>query len=366
MARPILRLATRVNRRTRWTAWAIACACMVLVGSLSLVDGLSSGVDSVASRFTSGPVIYLRGNDLLASAIDENALGVIPTDYVVVRAHVGTLVVGNVSRLVVVASLTSYRGGNASTPFPAGSRDAAVDTGLAAEFASSGVPVLPASVNVSLFGRPLEQVTVAPPPASRPDVFPDTWAWVRPELFIAMSPDQGGPAQAVITPSPLDPALAASLGLTPLATVGAVGFTVASIAEARAALLGLGALMAIIIGLLAYAAVGLEVHLRREEIRVLRSLGATPSRVAAVYEGQALTLALVGATLGSALGILLAHGIVSFAPLFGLPNLVLLPVPWVPVGVAYALALAACALGGLVPTTRAARLARSVPEARPS
>lgn len=366
MARPILRLATRVNRRTRWTAWAIACACMVLVGSLSLVDGLSAGVNSVTSRFPSGPTLYLRGTDLLASAVDENTLVAIPTDYTVLRAHVGTIALGNVTRPVVVASLTVYHAGNATTPFPADSQNVSIDAGLAAELAAAGLSSLPSAANVTLFGRPAETLSVAPPPSARPDLFPDTWAWVRPELLIAMSPSEGGSAQALITPSPLDARLASSLGLTPLPTVGAVGFTVTSIAQVRSGLLGLGAILAAVIGLLAYAAVGLEVYHRREEIGVLRSLGASPSAVAGVYEGQALVLALVGATLGSALGIVLAHGIVSFAPLLGLPNLVLLPVPWVPVGLGYAIALAACAIGGLVPARRAARLLRHAWEARPS
>src|SRR5438477_87512 len=54
MPRPVLRLATRLTRRTRTTAWAIAFACMVLVGTLSLADGFANGVGSVADRIGSG------------------------------------------------------------------------------------------------------------------------------------------------------------------------------------------------------------------------------------------------------------------------------------------------------------------------
>ena len=69
MSRPILRLATRLTRRTRTTAWAIAFACMVLVGTLSLADGFAAGVGSVADRIGSGPSVYIRGPELLASEI---------------------------------------------------------------------------------------------------------------------------------------------------------------------------------------------------------------------------------------------------------------------------------------------------------
>ncbi len=366
MTRPVLRLATRINRRTRWTAWGIALACMVLVGSLALADGLAAGVDSVTARFSSGPTLYLRGSDLLSSAIDENALTVLPTDYTLFRVHPATLQINGVEEGVIVASMTEYHGGNATTPFPAGSQDLAVDTGLAAQIENaSGVP-LAADANLTVLGVGPDSFAVAPPPSSRPSLFPNTWVWVRPELLIAMSPTAGGPAQAVLTPSPLDPALAAALGLTPLQAVGAVGFTQASINEARTVVLGLAALVAVVIGLLVFNAMGIEVLQRSEEIRTLRSLGASPGTVLRVYEGQALLVAALGATLGSALGIVLVHGLVSFAPLFGLPNLVVLQAPVVPVLDAVALALAASGLAGLVPAFRASSLIRRSPEARPS
>lgn len=366
MTRPVLRLATRMSRRTRWTAGAIALACMVLVGSLSLVAGLGAGVGSVTARFSSGTTVYLHGTDLLASAIDENAVAAAVADFQVLRVHMGALSVNGLEMTVTVASLSDYKRGNVSVPFPSGSRDVALDSGLRTLIESQSGSPPGTNASLSLFGLPLQNVTVAAAPTSRPGFLPDTWAWVRPELLIAMSPSQGGPVEAVITPSPMDPTRAASLGLTPLQTVGAIGFTQASIAEAQSILLVLGVVLAVVIALLAYTSVGLEVRLRRDEIHTLRSLGAPPGTVAAVYEAKALVLALVGATLGSALGVVLAHAIVSFAPLFGFPNLILLPVPVVPVAVAYALAFGAAAIGGIVPARHAVRSLRGLREARPS
>ena len=365
MGRPVLRLATRINRRTRWTAWAIAFACMVLVGSLSLVDGLSAGVDSVTARFSTGPTVYLRGDDLLASSIDSNSLVALPADYAVLRIHPGTLSFNGTSRPVLVASLTQVHAGNASDPFPNAVQDIAIDAGLRTQILSTSGR-LGTTVNVTLFGLPPQELAVAAAPAARPAFLPDTWAWVRSEFLLALDPAQGGPVQAVVTPAPLDPTLAARLGLSPLQTVGAIGFTQASISEARSVLLSLAPVLAVVIGLLVFSAMGLEVAQRREEIRTLRSLGAAPATVVAVYEGQALLLAALGATLGSALGIVVAHAVVSFAPLAGLPNLVLLGPPLVPVALAYGLALAAACLAGLGPALRAMRLARGTPEVRPS
>ncbi len=363
MPKPILRLATRLNRRTRWTAWAIAIACMVLVGSLSLVDGLSAGVDSVTGRFEAGPTVYVHGRDLLSSIIDPNVIASLSTDFQTLRIHAGSLAMDNVSLPVVVAALEDHHDGHASVPFPTGAAEAvAIDMGLKMQIeAASGKP-LGANVSLTLFGSNFPGLPVAAPPASRPNLFPDTWAWVRPELLGAMSPREGGPIQAILTPATLDAAIASSLGLTPMSTVGAVGFAQGSVAEARTALDALGLLIAVVIGLLVYSAMGLEVHQRREEIRTLRALGASPSTVASVYEGQALVLAVLGATLGSALGVVAAHAIVSFAPLVGVPNLILLSPPLGGVALAYAVALGAAGLAGLVPSRRAVRLVRNVRE----
>ena len=85
------------------------------------------------------------------------------------------------------------------------------------------------------------------------------------------------------------------------------GFVLRGDAEAEAALAPLVLVIAAVIGLLVFHALSLEIHQRREEIRTLRSVGASPGLVAAVYEGQALTLAAVGATVGAGLGIVLSR-----------------------------------------------------------
>src|SRR5437879_8802395 len=96
----------------------------------------------------------------------------------------------------------------------------------------------------------------------------------------------------------------------------------------------------------------LEVHTRTREIATLRSLGASPVTVAGVYEAQAVVLALAGAILGSALGIVAAPAVVSFAPLAGLPHLVVLSPPAVAVGLAVLFSRVGGAFSGLVSFSR--------------
>lgn len=354
MARPILRLATRLTRRTRATAWAIAFACMVLVGALSLADGLVNGVGSVADRIGSGPSVYVHGRELLASEIEADRLAAIPVDFVALRVREGELEINNLTVPIMVVALVDYRSGVVTNPYPTGARDVSLDTGLQDRIERrSGAAVEPTGT-LTLFGLRLTNLPIVPPPPTRLPLFADDWAYVRADLLAGMDPVRGGSVQAIIASAPLDPAVTQSLGLTRLETIGAIGFVRASVTEVQSALRTLGLLIAVVIGLLVYAAMSLEVHARSREIATLRSLGAAPRAVAIVYEAQAIVLALAGAILGSALGIVISHAIVSFASLAGLPNLVILTPPLSAVGLALVLAMAASVVGGLVPSRRAA------------
>src|SRR6266581_7074243 len=184
-----------------------------------------------------------------------------------------------------------------------------------------------ATGNLTAFGLPLTGLPIVAAPPSRPALFADDWAYVHPDLLFSMNRTQGGPIQALVMEAPLDSALVSSLGLTRLETLGAIGFVRGSIAEVQRSLVALALVIAVVIGLLVYAAMSLEVHQRAGEIATLRRLGAAPATVAGIYEAQAILLAASGAVLGSTLGIVAAHAVVSFAPLLGLPNLVILDAP---------------------------------------
>ncbi|HEX9341781.1 MAG TPA: FtsX-like permease family protein [Thermoplasmata archaeon] len=354
MARPILRLATRFTRRTRATAWAIGFACMVLVGALSLVDGLASGIGSVADRIGSGPAVYIRGSELLASAIDADEVATIPGDFLALRVHPAELEINGTTLSMTVVALESYRNGTATTAYPTGANDVSLDAGLRTRITElSSAPPGPTG-SLTVFGRRLADLPIVAPPPSVPVIFADDWAYVRPALLAATDPVRGGPIQAILSEVPLDPSSIASHGLTRLETFGAIGFVRGSISEVQRSLAVLALVIAVVIGLLVYAAMSLEVHQRAAEIATLRSLGASPATVASVYEAQAILLAVAGAVLGSALGVVAAHAVVSFAPLLGLPNLVLLDAPINAVLLAFGISIPAAAVAGLVPSRRAA------------
>ena len=363
MARPILRLVTRLTRRTRATAWAIAFGCMVLVGALSLADGFANGIDSVANRIGSGPALYIRGTELLTSEIDSTDLANLSGAFLTLRAHPALLEMNGLALQTFVVAIESYRNGTVTTLYPVGSRDVSLDTGLRARVLALSGSAPDTTANLTVFGRRLPSLPIVAPIPSRPALLADDWTFVRPELLYSIDPNQGGPVQAIVVERPLDAGLANRMGLTRLETLGAIGFVRGSVAEVQAALQVLSLVIAIVIGLLVYAAMSLEVHQRSGEIATLRSLGAAPTTVASVYEAQAIVLALVGAVLGSALGIVLAHAVVSFAPLLGFPNLVILGPPTNAVLLAVTVATIPAAIAGIVPSRRAAVRVRTPREA---
>src|SRR3989449_8740352 len=287
MARPILRLATRFTRRTRATAWAIAFACMVLVGAISLADGLANGVGSVANRIGSGPAVYIRGDELLASAIDSAALSNVPGDFVAMRTHAASLEINRLALPVFVVALESYHGGIGTIAFPAGPRNVSLDVGLRHQIeAESGMPVA-TSGNVSLFGLHLTDLPIVAPPPTRSALFPDNWAYVRADLLIAMNATQGGPVQAILAEAPLHPEVVASLRLTRLETLGVIGFVRGSIAEVQSSLRQLALVIAAVIGLFGYRAVSPAVPLRAPAIAAPRGFRAAPPPRARVCRARA-------------------------------------------------------------------------------
>src|SRR5439155_103995 len=203
MARPILRLATRITRRTRATAVAIAFACMVLVGALSLADGLANGIASVADRIGAGPAVYIRGDELLSSDIDPVALGNLTGDFVAMRVHPAALEINGIAIAVIAVALEAYHGGIGTTSFPVGANDVSLDVGLRSRIvAASGIPG-GTSGNLSGFGRRLTDLPIVAPPTHRQDTCTVAWACDPGKC----ARDRGGPCRRLrrTAPRPAEP-----------------------------------------------------------------------------------------------------------------------------------------------------------------
>src|SRR5207245_10645877 len=160
-------------------------------------------------------------NELLASAIDPVALSNVSGDFVAMRAHAAVLEINGLTLSVFVVALESYNAGVGTIGFPLGPRNVSLDVGLRAQIQSeSGMPVA-SSGNLSLFGLHLRDLPIVAPPPTRSALFPDDWAYVRPDLLIAMNATQGGPVQAILAVAQLDPAVVESFWLSSLDTLRA-------------------------------------------------------------------------------------------------------------------------------------------------
>lgn len=117
-------------------------------------------------------------------------------------------------------------------------------------------------------------------------------------------------------------------------------------------LLGISVLIAVVgIG----NTLSLSVLERTQESALLRALGLTRGQLRAMLGMEALLLAVVGAALGTALGV--GYGWAAARCLFGQQTAVLLTVPWGRLGLVAGGALLAGVLASVVPARRAARVA---------
>lgn len=322
---PIVRLVLRMDRRTWATATGIAIAVLLPVGGQLLLDGLVTGVNDTASRFPAPPVLFLSGDTLSTSSIDSTLAAGTPGEHLDLRVVEGTLVVGStpVDAYAISATRTNATGTNPWLTVPAGAvRLGArlLETLPTAPIVGDPIRFLSLSAGVNL--------TYAGPYATA-DGVPALWALVPEETIVGLEPAFASRVTAILVPGENVPGIAhlRAAGLHEIATLGGSAFVTSGVAQASGALGGLALLSAIVVGLLVAHGMAIEVVQRAGEIRILREIGASPRRVASLYAAQAVFLSAVGGAIGTALGILAAHAVVSFAPLVGLPNLVALGTP---------------------------------------
>lgn len=359
----MLRLVLRANRRTRATALGVAFAVLLLTAGFALLDGMRAGVNDLADRIEPAPVLFLAGDVPTESEIDASVLAAAPGEFLSLHVVSGALALGSDAWPATIA----YVERSDRVPLwsvPAGEvllgpslrsrleRWTPIDVGTDLAVSSAQ-----AAVTLTVAG--------AYPPA-RP--FPDDWAVVSREDMRTLRPSLDASVSGVVVepdnPGAIDALRAA--GLTEFETVAAPGFLRAGTAEVLASLVPLVATVGVLVALLVYNAMSVEVAQRAREIRLLRQIGAGPGRVGTVYLGQALVLAIYGGLLGLAGGIVAAHGIVSFASLVGLANVVAPSVSPGLAALALGVSVAAGVIGGLVPAMRTGRLARPSREVVPS
>lgn len=341
----------------------VGFAVLLLTAGFALLDGMRAGVDQLADRIEPAPVLFLAGDAPTASEIDASVLAAVPGEFLSLHVVSGTLALGSDTWTATIAYV-ERSDGSPLWSVPAFEvllgpslrsrleRRTPVDVGTPLAVSSSQ-----ATVTLAVAG--------AYPP-TRP--FPDDWAVVSREDMRALRPPLDASVSGVVVEPDNPEAMEAlrAAGLTEVATVAAPEFLRTGTSEVLASLVPLVATVGVLVALLVYNAMSIEVAQRVREIRLLRQIGAGPGRIGMLYLGQALVLATFGGLLGLAGGIVAAHGIVSFAPLVGLANVVAPSVSPGLAALALGVSLAAGVIGGLVPAMRTGRLAGPNREVVPS
>ena len=309
MANLWFRMMSRRSRRATWTIVGLGLCAMYLTGTISLVGGLHQTTAGIADNFQQGPVIAFEGDNFLGSRIGvDNAEGV--SCALVSLAEVRIAAVGQ------TVSVTTYAA-NVEDP--------------------EGIMKMPAANltrGSALIGSSVSARDLAVADARTDGNF---------SFAVLAEGDEAGET------------ILESRGIHSQNSMAVINFFERGIYQIEGALWGLIAITSIIVGLLVYSTLSIEVGVRKEDIRLLKKMGAMPVRVAALFTGRGAYLALLGAAVGIAAGYLAANLLISAASVRGLSTLIVPKADLFSLAVPFAIVLAAGLVGALIPAARAAR-----------
>lgn len=286
----------------------IAVCATYISGALVLLDGLEIGVQSVLGRLDTGPYMAYRG--------------VFPQlePFVMVGEPQGPHRAGwlRPAELVTDTSpvsirLLAFADGSFGGPAPSPGT-AFVDPLLSQASGSGNVLVLRTEVGV---------VEVTGETSRGMDLgLPDTWVLISEADLRRLTTWENGSFDLLLVEQREDARRLAETGYAVLALVSAPDFFEAALREAQRLVGGLVAVSAVAIAAVAYSLISLEIRYRRPEARTLRALGMDGRALGRLYALQLAFIVAGGTALGVAGGIVAANGLVSFAPLLGLPTVI--------------------------------------------
>lgn len=281
---------------------------MYATGALVLLAGLEEGSAAALGRLETGPFLAYRDTPLTLQ-------GVSPPEGLAGPHSLGRLVEATVSgpngslpvKILVLDDLSLL---GLETPPP---DTVAMDAALR----ERGGISLGANIMVVAGEGTWEGSAMAVPSSDLQ--LPDTWILLNASGVRAAL---RGPGYSLLVGTWRADALRLeAAGYTVLFATSGGEFFVATLGEAQGIVLSIVAVSSVTIALLTFTLLTLEIHYRRREMRTLLGVGMDPRGLGTLYGLQAAYLAMAGTALGVALGVAIAHGLVSFAPLFGLPTI---------------------------------------------
>ncbi len=309
--RILLRLATRFNWRVAATILGIAVCAMYSSGAMVLMDGLQEGSVSVLSRIETGPFFVYRGTttNLEAFSLPTGAEGDLPLGML----EETILQVENSTLKVSVFFLSAPRVFTLEGPK---SREALLSSSLATNLGiDRGTPL-----SLGTPGGGLEFTFSGYLPAELP--LPERWILISEADLRDLFPDTAGTYNFMLTEEREDAVRIGSQGFTAMSLSSAGDFFLIGLDEARRIVLSIVVASSIAIAALTFSLLSLEVRYRQGEMQTLRALGMDSRGFMKLYGLQMAFIVTVGSLMGLAMGIVVANGLVSFSPFFGLSTII--------------------------------------------
>ncbi len=313
----------------------IAVCAMYATGAMVLTDGLQEGSGSVVAGLRLGPFLAFKGG----FPSDERFYHPdgLTGNYSVGALDAASMLLGNVTFPIRTFFLEDPRKVGMVQPDP---QDAYLSPSLAASLN------LDPGANITLATSYAEVGFTFRDLLRAPLLLPDQWILVPVADHEVLHPIALDVYNFVLLQERSDALHLQRMGFSVLSTASAGDFFLNGLSEARRIVQNIVVVSSVAIAALVFSLLSLEARYRRDEMVTLRALGMDGRGMMGLYGLQTAFVVAVGTTLGVALGIVVANGLVSFAPFFGLPTIVQPQVTFTGILLPLLSSLAAGALGG--------------------
>ncbi len=310
---------------------------MYASGATVLLDGLETGSGSVLTRLETGPFLAYKGS--FPGGERFFAPVGLTGDYSVGAVDPAYLQVGNATLPVRTLAMRDPQKVSMASPEEG---DALLSRALAA---SLGIEP---GQNISLVTDYREANFTFRDFVTASVALPDQWIIISGEGHGALHPIALDLYNLVLLMERSDASLLQGKGFTVLSTASAGDFFVGGLSEARDVVFSIVIVSSVAIGALSFSLVSLEARYRHREMNTLRALGMGGGEMVGTYGLQVLFIVSTGTILGIALGIVVANGLVSFAPFFGLPTIIRPQITLAGILIPLFSSLVAGAIGGMI------------------
>lgn len=280
-------------------------------GAMVLLDGLQEGASSVLSRIETGPFFAYQGGagDLKAFPAPSGLQG----DLASGRIRDAILRVDGEATPVRVFSLSN----------PSLIQVTAPASGTVLLHPSKMVELgLAVGENMEIEGEVDPMSLGLAGPLRGVVGLPEEWILLGEEDLLTLFPGAVGLHDFLILEKRHDAEALEAEGFTILPLTSAGDFFLQGLEEARRVVLALVTASSVAIAVITFSLISLEVRYRQREIATLRALGMGEGTFSMLYGLQLAFIVASGSVLGMALGIVVANGLVSFAPFFGLTTII--------------------------------------------